>query len=202
MLLFVTLTHKRSPMKFKLFSLLAIILSILSISSCKKGGDTTTATTTNTNVTYCNNVVSIYGADSIDIAIPTAFSPNGDGKNDLYRPVIPYPNKIKSLSITVYNDDGSIAYQSNSSSSSSRSGWDGFTTTGAKNPGYRFNVSVSFTKANGQTVDTCTYVYLLRDSGAGCLNDVATDKANYIFEDQIDPFSGKAIYSTYDILCN
>lgn len=174
-------------------------LCIFSLLGCKKGGDSSGQTSPAAN---CSNVVNIYGADSADIAIPTAFSPNGDGKNDLYRPVIPYPNKIKSLSITVYNSDGSIAYQSNSISSGSRSGWDGFTITGTKNTGYRFNVSISFTKANGQTVDTCTYVYLLRDSGAGCLNDVAADKAYYIFEDQIDPLSGKASYPTNDILCN
>jgi len=172
-------------------------LCIFSLLGCKKGGDSSTHLTTGID---CSNVVSIYSTDSADIAIPTAFSPNGDGKNDLYRPVIPYPNKIKSLFITVYNSDGSIAYQSNSSSS--RSGWDGFTITGTKNTGYRFNVSVSFTKSTGQKVDTCTYVYLLRDSGAGCLNDVAADKAYYIFEDQIDPLSGKARYPTNDILCN
>lgn len=187
--------NKLCDMNLKHLSLIAISLSILSISSCKKGSDTTT--NKNTNVTYCSNVVSVYGADSADITMPTAFSPNGDGKNDLYRPVIPYPKKIKNFSITVYNTDGTIAYQANNTN-----GWDGRNTAGVKNDGYHFNVSISFTKSTGQTIDTCTSVYLLWDNGNGCLNDVAADKANYIFEDQIDISNGKASYSTNDILCN
>ena len=169
-------------------------LCIFSLLGCKKGGDSSGQAGP---VANCSNLVNIYGSDSADIVIPTAFSPNGDGKNDIYHAVIPYPNKIKNFSITVYNADGTIAYQANNNN-----GWEGVNATGAKNLGYRFNVSVSFTKSTGQKVDTCTYVYLLRDSGAGCLNDVAADKAYYIFEDQIDPLSGKASYPTNDILCN
>ncbi len=54
-----------------------------------------------------------------DILVPTAFSPNGDGKNDLLRPI---PVGIKSMEyFRVYNRWGALVY----SSSKLGEGWDG-----------------------------------------------------------------------------
>lgn len=46
-----------------------------------------------------------------DIWMPTAFTPNGDGKNDLFRPMHDNPN-IQVLSLSVYNRQGVRLYHS------------------------------------------------------------------------------------------
>ncbi len=57
---------------------------------------------------------------SIEIYVPTAFTPNGDGKNDLLRPVM---YGIKKLNyFRVYNRWGQLFYQT----SDAGKGWDGF----------------------------------------------------------------------------
>ncbi len=54
-----------------------------------------------------------------DLFIPTAFTPNGDGKNDILKPI---PAGIKAFQyFRVYNRWGQMLYSSNNSSS----GWDG-----------------------------------------------------------------------------
>ena len=54
-----------------------------------------------------------------DIYIPNTFTPNGDGKNDIW---YVYGNTIKSVNITVFNQWGERIFNSTSQSK----GWDGF----------------------------------------------------------------------------
>ena len=75
-----------------------------------------------------SNSIGCFAFDSIrvkvykiaaDILVPTAFSPNGDGKNDLFRPI---PIGMRSLDIfRVYNRWGQLLY----SGTDSETGWDG-----------------------------------------------------------------------------
>jgi len=51
--------------------------------------------------------------------IPTAFSPNGDGKNDLFR--ISFGPEIKTIDLKIYDRWGSLVYKSNNRNE----GWDG-----------------------------------------------------------------------------
>ena len=54
-----------------------------------------------------------------DILVPTAFSPNGDGKNDIFRPI---PIGMRSLDVfRVYNRWGQLLY----SGTDAETGWDG-----------------------------------------------------------------------------
>ncbi|MBS1687735.1 MAG: gliding motility-associated C-terminal domain-containing protein [Bacteroidetes bacterium] len=176
-------------------SVLSVSMLFVLFSECKKAKDA--GATTTTLDSNCNNLISIYSADSTAIALSTAFSPNGDGKNDLYRPIILYPKKISNFSLSIYKQSGALVYQT-----SSTSGWDGVDMSGAKSTDYKYQVKVSFTNASGIKVDTCTYLFLLRNSSAGCLNDVAADKASYFFEDQFNVTTGKAAYTTNETLCN
>lgn len=51
--------------------------------------------------------------------MPTAFTPNDDGVNDLFR--VKYPGFIKSFSMTIYNRWGEIIFQTKDPDK----GWDG-----------------------------------------------------------------------------
>ena len=68
---------------------------------------------------------------------PTAFSPNGDGRNDVFRPLL--FGRVKSYRFTVYNRWGEVIYQT----TEWQRGWDG------KIAGVLQN--------NGVFVWTCTY---------------------------------------------
>ena len=62
--------------------------------------------------------VKVYKLDA-DILVPSAFSPNGDGKNDLFRPI---PIGMRSLDLfRVYNRWGQMLY----SRTDAETGWDG-----------------------------------------------------------------------------
>jgi gliding motility-associated-like protein len=54
-----------------------------------------------------------------ELLMPTAFTPNGDGLNDLFR--IKYPGFIKTFSMTLYNRWGEVIFRS----SDPTKGWDG-----------------------------------------------------------------------------
>jgi gliding motility-associated-like protein len=51
--------------------------------------------------------------------VPSAFTPNGDGKNDLFRPLL-YGN-VKKYTFTIYNRMGQVVFQT----SEMQNGWDG-----------------------------------------------------------------------------
>jgi gliding motility-associated-like protein len=78
--------------------------------------------------------VNIYG--SCYLAMPTAFTPNGDGKNDVFRVL----NAIKAedLELTVFNRWGQVVFRTKDW----KKGWDG--------------------KINGELQPTAAYVWLLR----------------------------------------
>ena len=94
-------------------------------------------------VTDQNNCV---GKDTIQINqkdcqlgfyIPTAFTPNSDGKNDIYKPLI-FGN-VSQYTFTIYNRYGQIVFQTNDL----QKGWDG---------------TFSGTRQNGNAyIWTCTY---------------------------------------------
>ena len=61
------------------------------------------------------------------ILLPTAFSPNGDGLNDIFR--VKYPFAVKAFSLTIYNRLGEKIFET----SDMTKGWDG-TFRGVKQP--------------------------------------------------------------------
>ena len=55
-----------------------------------------------------------------DVFIPTAFSPNGDGKNDIFF-IYDYYNNIASMDLKIYDRLGELVYHSTDKTR----GWDG-----------------------------------------------------------------------------
>jgi len=61
---------------------LTIILAILGLYSCKKAKMEESCSTNNVRI-----ITKDYNTDSVNIFCPTAFTPNGDGLNDVFRPI-------------------------------------------------------------------------------------------------------------------
>ncbi len=73
-------------------------------------------------------VVTVYDVDP-DMYVPSAFSPNGDGKNDIFRPIL---LGMKSLNyFRIYNRWGQLVYES----SSKTGGWNGMYAGKPQDPG-------------------------------------------------------------------
>ena len=137
----------------------------------------------------CSKVIKLPG-----LTLPTAFTPNGDGKNDLYRPVVTQA-AIENFDLTVRRLNGEIVFQTNLITK----GWDGSDKNGVAATDYLYQVSLKCKDAEGQLRDTCSYLYLLQ--GQNCINHVDGDVPKYWFEDQIDLGTGEFMYVTAENFC-
>ncbi len=63
--------------------------------------------------------IQVFDSCEYSIHLPTAFTPNADGKNDIFR--IPPMNKNKLLILNIYNRAGQLVFQTKNAAS----GWDG-----------------------------------------------------------------------------
>lgn len=61
----------------------------------------------------------VYDAHCIPFAVPSAFTPNSDGKNDLFRPII--TQIVKGYKMSIWNRWGELLYET----SNYQAGWDG-----------------------------------------------------------------------------
>jgi gliding motility-associated-like protein len=79
-------------------------------------------TVTGTTVNGCKATddINIKVFTKADIYVPTAFTPNGDGNNDVLRPVLVGIKELKHF--TVYNRYGEIVYKT----STQKAGWNGY----------------------------------------------------------------------------
>src|SRR3569833_480154 len=110
----------------------------------------------------------------------TAFTPNGDGRNDLYG--LFYLNVIAdSSTITIWDAGGTRVFNHNISVR-----WDGADAAGHQVAAGTYPVRLQLRTMTGATVDICTCVALLHYTG-GCLK---TNGATYYFPDQVNPDSG------------
>lgn len=147
-----------------------------------------------TTVWNCNAPLN-YVQTPFVFSLPTVFTPNGDGKNDVYRPVGTYINGIDYL-MAIYKPNGVMIFKT----TDYKTGWNGRDSSGNLVTDYSYGVTVHFTNNQGQLVDTCTQLWLLTNNTNGCAIRTA-DSAQYIFEDQINPATGKAAYPTAEVFC-
>lgn len=190
----------------KIYLLLSVVaIAYLFSVGCKKSSDTTTHPTNNNDTLSafakelaltCTHAFSAQGDSSV-FALPTAYTPNGDGVNDVYRLDGMY-QQFTTYLLTVYKTNGTKVFQTTTSTNS----WQGTDTTGAKCTDYKYWVKIKYTTAD-KSVDTGTFVFLLSTNTAmGCVNRVAADTASYKFPDQFNGFTGAYSYSTNETFCN
>ena len=115
--------------------------------------------TTNDSVTInlvtSDNIIAHYVEKSVDVMFPTAFTPNGDGKNDILSPLgIKF---VKSISVEIWNRWGQLVY----SSSDPTKGWDGnFQGSPAQTGVYAY--LIRYTKFDGAEKTSKGNITLLR----------------------------------------
>ncbi len=124
--------------------------------------------------------------DSSHIYLPTAFTPDGNGLNDVYRVLGRelFPTSFSSFLMTVYDTTGKLMFRSTDPSE----GWEGYdSVTHKASTKYKFYVELAYNMLSGKSASAGTFVYLLpTDPLAGCVDIKIADSSTYIFEDQFD----------------
>ena len=169
--------------KFLLAALLGVCM--LSYISCKKSKSTPTPSAFADSLKSDCTHPFIGQGDTLSLFLATAFTPNGDGQNDLYR-IIGYTNSFSSFNMSIYDTTGTLVWLSTSAAR----GWDGTdTATGRLSTKYKFYVKVKYTTAHGVSDSGSTYLFLLA-AGSSCIHAVAADSSSYEFSSQFDLATG------------
>ena len=194
---YYTILHHQNPFKLKkIICLLTACFSVFILSSCKKSSNDNAAIVASLSKTCAHPIAGLH-ADSMLITLPTAFTPNGDGRNDLYH-IIKTSGTLSNFQMTIYQLDGTQVFQFTDPNGS----WLGKDQNGNACTNYKYYVKLKFTTSHNTTIDTGTFVYLLqKDPSKGCIHTVEADKASYTFEDQTDPYTGGTPAPTGENLC-
>lgn len=111
---------------------------------------------------HCQVSAQIYipvaGTDLPEFIMPTAFSPNGDGKNDIYRPVIKTNGTLEILAFQIYDRWGELVFDKNVTGTA---GWDG-TYKNVKQPIAVYVYFINVKTSAGQTISQSGNLTLLR----------------------------------------
>jgi len=142
--------------------------------------------------TSCSVAVVAHKTDSTGLYyfLPTAFTPNGSGINNVYGLIYDSLN-TKSSTLTIWNASGEGVYTGDITQS-----WDGNDLTGTKCPAGQYYVSMKLVTLKGQTITACTCVTILEYRG----NCIYTGGITYYFADQLIPDSG-FVSPTQEPLC-
>jgi len=126
--------------------------------------------------------------DGMDVYLPTAMSPNGDGINDVYG-LAPIDFSFLTLSMDIYDTLGKLVFHTTTPSGNM---WDGQDmNTGKLAQGYKYYVKLAYKTAGGVADSGGSYVFLLPyDAVNRCTKRIAADMDKYIFASQFVVGSG------------
>lgn len=79
----------------------------------------------------------VFSEKELAIYIPNTFTPNGDGINDIFKPVTD-PNKIKKYEMTLFNEWGELIFKTNQI----EQGWDGISQMSSSNNVFIYKIIV------------------------------------------------------------
>jgi gliding motility-associated-like protein len=156
---------------------------------CKKSTPKNNAT-----CTTCSGKPVAHDSDSAGVYyfMPTAFTPNGDGINDVYRVV--YKNlDTNSSMITIWDITGTEVFTGKITQR-----WEGFDLKGNKCLSGQYPVYAALKTLSGTAITMCTCVSLLVYTGS-CIK---TNGVTYYFPDQLNTLSGNGFsFATNETLC-
>jgi len=162
-----------------------IMLSVCLI-MCKKSTPKNNAT-----CTTCSNTPITHRTDTSGTFyfLPTAFTPNGDGINDVFYLFFSGLDTNNS-SMTIWNLSGTEVFAGKITK-----GWDGSDMGGGKCGAGEYPVYLQLKTSAGVTVNMCACANLLAYSGS-CIQ---THGVTYYFPDQLD--TAGFVNTTNDVLC-
>lgn len=140
------------------------------------------------------NIISKAGA-SVYYNIPNSFTPNGDGKNDIFRMLHKGINNT-AFNITILNSIQDTVATIKSPMNS----WDGRDKNGNYLPAGDYPTRVYFTTINNDTIESSICVSIMQYNTSKC---IPVNGKKYCFEDQLDhlgTISGIA-YQTSENIC-
>ncbi len=130
------------------------------------------------------------------VQLPTAFTPNGDGKNDVFRPLIYSGAQLASYHMTITDKSGNTLFESTDTAR----GWDGRDASGAIVPG-RYAGTITYYSGYGYG-GSASYSFclaLLNKGSNGCIPRSADGE--YIFADMWQQNNGFQ-NPTAESICN
>lgn len=103
----------------------------------------------NFNESCCNNAPLVIQEDSFNLYVPNAFTPNGDGFNDVFRP---FGNDgiVSVVTLSIQNEGGGVVFESNNFMINSNAGaWNGTLPDGTLNSDiYNYDIIVEAVDGN------------------------------------------------------
>lgn len=151
------------------FTLALGVFATLNLLSCKKDKETK-----KTEELACTNNAFNYVKDGRLLALPTAISPNGDGRNDFFGPITNM--SPDSFSVQVSDPSGKVVY----TYSPADRRWDG----AGKESYYQYYVTIKVTGPDGVT-SSCAPLFVLQSEEGKCIHNAkADDRKRYSFPDQ------------------
>lgn len=168
-----------------------LLLPVLVLLSC----DPDDSVPVNNTICNCNGQPFFSPDTGSRLFLPTAFTPNGDGRNDIYHPVNATNVSASGFELKVFNTQSQVVFQAINSLTT---GWDGTDGNGQPLPSGLYQVRLKYDTPNIY-VDTCTCIALLRPNANGCLP--TGGQTDYTFEDQYDPAVNDVIYQTGEVFC-
>jgi hypothetical protein len=179
------------PVNFHLMKRLLIAavaaISLLHFSSCRRDDDQQ-QTGTPMSAPY------VYRDSTTRVIFPTSFTPNGDGRNDRYRPV-DGGHQLASYRMMIYSPGGGL-FQSNDPVA----GWTGYNAAiSAFYTAGIYRAEINFTTVGGTSVSQTLYFTILDyDAANKCWK---TNRKMYYFEDMMNPTTGEVDRPTTEVSC-
>ncbi len=139
--------------------------------------------------------------DTAKVYFPTAFTPNGDGINDVYGSVF-NTTSFTSVTLNIYDTTGTLVHLGTATSGYF---WDGFDkNTGKVAAKYKYYIKIRYTTAGNVTDSGSTYVYVLTtDASRHCINRVPADSGRYQFPTQFIAGAGfSSSVDAFETYCN
>ncbi len=168
-----------------------LLFCAITIVSCKKRD------TSNNSAAFCKATgPMIYQKGNSELLLPDAFTPNGDGKNDVFLPVMKNIDTA-SYSLTVVQGLDAVFFHTTNPTE----GWGGLTQTAVNYTPGLYEVSIHFKTTDGTEIDGCNFVTVPgTDESRHC---ILTKSSAYHFADQADPANPAAGFKfpTAEIAC-